>query len=356
VTQRARATGKTMPWANLDPDHRNALLLYAGIGAIIIFALAIIGLGYYQSRIRPSHETVLTVGTRKFNVAYLERRMKSQIVTGQVANSGTFADLAASTLTTIQQEELERQAVSALGVQVTDADVDNAIKNAAGLFSGAAQDTFAAAYRGLLLRTSLPNSDYRDIMKAQVVQQKYTEQALAHLPDQTPQTKMHMIKVATQSKADAAAQKLKGGSSFAGVAYSDSADPSKTNGGDLGWVAPGSLPKAVDDVANSLPFSVPSDVIETAQGFYIIEVDDRADARDVDGTQKGLIARQSFSSILNDTKDQVGAKSSLSEDQIAFIAKRLRGTVPSSPPVPQQPLPPAQPPPPAPQPGTQPGG
>jgi parvulin-like peptidyl-prolyl isomerase len=355
VTQRARASGKSMPWAKLDPDHRNALLLYAGLGAIIIFALGIIGLGYYQSRVKPSHETVLTVGARKFDVAYLERRMKSQIITGQISSSGTFADLAASTVATIQQEEVQRQSVAALGIEVTDTDVDSAIKNAAGLFSGADQDTFASAYRGLLQRTGLPNSDYRDIMKAQVVQQKYAQQALTRLPDQAPQVKMHMIKVGTQAKADAAAQKLKGGTPFDNVAVSDSADPSKTSGGDLSWVAQGSLPKAVDDVAFSLPFGVSSAVIEAGGAFYIIQVDDRADNRDVDRTQKSLIARQSFDSVLNDVKSQAGGKTSLTEDQVAFIAKRIRGTVPSLPPVrpaiPQQPAlpPPEQPA--APQPG-----
>jgi hypothetical protein len=185
VTQRARASRRTTPWTKLDSERRNALLLYAGIGGIILFALAIIAFGYYDSRIKPEHETVLTVGTRNFDVAYLKRRMKSQILTGQVSNSGTFRDLASSVLTTIQQEELLRQSTDALGLQITETDIDNYIKNSAGLLTGAPQDIFAPAYRSLLLRIGLPNSDFRELTKAQVIQQKYNERALAS-PNQVP--------------------------------------------------------------------------------------------------------------------------------------------------------------------------
>ena len=117
MAHRARFRARPAPRTKVDIEHRNALLLYAGIGAIIVFALAIIGYGYYQSKLKPLHETVLTVGTRKFDVAFLERRMKSQIKTGQISQSGTFRDLASGTLNTIQQEELLRQSADGLGIQ-----------------------------------------------------------------------------------------------------------------------------------------------------------------------------------------------------------------------------------------------
>src|SRR5205823_5385256 len=104
-------------------------------------------------------------------------------------------------LTTIQQEELVRQSTDTLGVNVTETDVDNAIKNAAGLLTGAPQDVYAPAYRALVLKTGLPNSEYRELMRAQVIEQKFTEKALASPEQQGPQVKLHMIKVGTQSKA-----------------------------------------------------------------------------------------------------------------------------------------------------------
>ena len=66
-----------------------------------------------------------------------------------------------------------RQSTDGLGVDVTETDVDNAIKNAAGLLTGAPQDVYAPAYRALVLKTGLPNSEYRELMRAQVIQQMF---------------------------------------------------------------------------------------------------------------------------------------------------------------------------------------
>src|SRR5205085_375761 len=112
----------------------------------------------------------------------------------------TFRDLASGTLKTIQQEELLRQSTGELGIQVTDDDIDNGIKNAAGLLTGAPQDAFAPAYRSLLLQTGLSNTEYRDVMKAQVIQQKFTEKTVTSIPDQGPSVKIHLIVLGNQSK------------------------------------------------------------------------------------------------------------------------------------------------------------
>jgi parvulin-like peptidyl-prolyl isomerase len=354
MTQRARVSGKAMPWAKMDPDHRNALLLYVGIGSIILFALAIIGYGYYQSKIKPEHETVLTVGSRKYNVGDLARRMRSQILSGQISNSGSFADLASSTLGTMQTEELTRQSADTLGVELTDADVDNGIKNAAGLLTGAPQDVFAPAYRRLILGSKLNADEYRDIIAAQVIQQKYTQVSIAKIPDNGPQVKMHMIKVATQAKALELSQKLKSGAGFDSLAFENSADPSKQNGGDLGWVAKGSLPKEVDDLAFTLSFETASDIIETKQGFYIIVVNDRSDSRPLEFAQKAVVSKQSFDSILNDTRTKVGSKASLSVDQITFIYGKISDSLKQLTPPPA--AAPATVPPPAAPPAPKPGG
>jgi len=340
LTQRARASRRTGPWTKLDSERRNALLLYAGIGGIILFALGIIALGYYDSRIKPAHQTVLRVGDKKFDVSFLQRRMKSQILTGSISNSGTFRDLASSTLSTIQQEELTRQSADGLGVVVTDSDIDNAIKNAGGLFTGAPQDQFAAVYRAQILRVGLPVSEYRDLMKAQVIQQKYTEKVLASPEQQAPQARMHIIEVSAQSKALEIAGRLKNGEGFDNIAVKESIHPSKASGGDVGWVIKGELPPEVDAVAANLPLNTTSDVIEAPEGFFVVVVNDREPMRDVDGNQKGLVAKQGLDRALADAKKRLAVQSTLSEDQIAFIARKIAGTRPTQQ---QQPVPPFQP-------------
>src|SRR6185369_13967334 len=112
-------------------------------------------------------------------------------------------DFANSTLTTMEKEELSRQSTEALGVSVSQENVDTGIKNAGGLLSGANRDQLASVYRTLVLRSGLSVRDYRDIITAQVIQQQYTQATLPKMPDAGPQVKMHLIKVATKDKATA---------------------------------------------------------------------------------------------------------------------------------------------------------
>src|SRR4051794_31006542 len=199
MTQRARATvrpapksSRTMPWSNMDADHRNALLLYAGIAAVIVFVVALIAVGYYQSKVKPNHETIMTIGSRKFSVDDLATKMRYRILTGQAGDSqivtalqlyargqadtpvvAVIAEFANSTLTNMEHEELTRQSTDALGVNVSQDNVDTGIKNAGGLLSGANKDELAAVYRTLVLKSGLSVRDYRDIIAAQVIQQQY---------------------------------------------------------------------------------------------------------------------------------------------------------------------------------------
>jgi parvulin-like peptidyl-prolyl isomerase len=332
-----------MPWSNMDADHRNALLLYAGIAGVIIFVVALIAFGYYQSKVKPNHETIMTIGSRKFSVDDLATKMRYRILTGQAGDSqivtalqlyahgqadtrvvAVIADFANSTLTTMEHEELTRQSMDALGVNVTQDNVDTGIKNAGGLLSGASRDQLAAVYRSLVLKSGLGVRDYRDIIAAQVIQQQYTQATLPKMPDAGPQVKMHLIKVATKDKATALAGQLNAGATFDAVAVQNSIDTSRDNGGDEGWVARGSLDQAVEDAAYSTPVGSLSDVITGKDGgFYLIHVDDRSDNRPLEVAQKAYVAQNMFNNILNDTKGKIGDTKALSGAQLGFIAEKL---------------------------------
>ena len=62
-----------------------------------------------------------------------------------------------------------------------------------------------------------------------------------------------------------------GNSSFSDVAKAHSLDPSKNNGGELGWVKRGSLVKNFETTAFTLELGEVSDPIETEFGYHILE-------------------------------------------------------------------------------------
>jgi len=66
-------------------------------------------------------------------------------------------------------------------------------------------------------------------------------------------------------------QIVEGVSSFSDIAKAHSLDPSKNNGGELGWVKRGSLVKSFETTAFTIELGEISDPVETEFGYHILE-------------------------------------------------------------------------------------
>ncbi len=75
--------------------------------------------------------------------------------------------------------------------------------------------------------------------------------------------------------ADRVIEQLRRGAPFAALAQQFSQGASSQQGGDLGWVLPGSLDPALEAVIDKLPIRQPSDPVRTPAGFHILYVIDR---------------------------------------------------------------------------------
>jgi peptidyl-prolyl cis-trans isomerase C len=81
------------------------------------------------------------------------------------------------------------------------------------------------------------------------------------------------ILVASEALAVHAIDDLNHGKDFAALAKERSADDSKTRGGDLGWIAPGRLPKAfTDSVSNLKVGQYTKQPIQTSYGWHVIKL------------------------------------------------------------------------------------
>lgn len=80
---------------------------------------------------------------------------------------------------------------------------------------------------------------------------------------------------AARRKAEGLVARIKGGGDFETLARSESDDPSREQGGDLGLVHKGRLMPAVEEAAFRLKPGVVSDPVETIYGFYILKVEAR---------------------------------------------------------------------------------
>lgn len=98
----------------------------------------------------------------------------------------------------------------------------------------------------------------------------------------------------TKALADKLYQELKQGADFASLAKEHSEDQGSTlQGGDLGWVTPGTMIPEFEDVMNNTAIGHISQPFKTQFGWHILEVDGRRD-EDVSEQVKRANARQAL--------------------------------------------------------------
>jgi parvulin-like peptidyl-prolyl isomerase len=78
-----------------------------------------------------------------------------------------------------------------------------------------------------------------------------------------------------RARAEQALARLKGGEEFATVAGDVSEDAKAGEGGDWGWIEPGLLKPELAQAAQALERGQFSGIVETAEGFYMLKVDER---------------------------------------------------------------------------------
>jgi peptidyl-prolyl cis-trans isomerase D len=99
------------------------------------------------------------------------------------------------------------------------------------------------------------------------------------LPEPGPDGKLDPKAVeAARAKAEDVLRQLKAGGDFAALAKKYSEDPSKDNGGSMGWLDRGRTTAEFDQVAFSLAKGQTSDVVRDALGFHIFRLDDKQSA------------------------------------------------------------------------------
>ncbi len=122
--------------------------------------------------------------------------------------------------------------------------------------------------------------------------------------DKTEYHAEHIL-VPSKEKAEQLIKKLKGGAKFEDVAKAESTDPSKGNGGDLGWFTLARMVKPFSDAVKGLKKGeMTQEPVQTQYGWHIIKLID---------------TRESAPPPFDQVKAQV-AKQLIQKDLIAYVA------------------------------------
>jgi len=244
---------------------RQRIILSFGI-FIIVAVLVIIGVGVYSKwyipEYKPLHETVIRVNDTEFNMDYYIKVLRYY---GEGQPSYYMSYLAGEVVRGIEQNELMRQGAVELGISVSDAAVDEGLKN-----------------------RDLPISrEYRDLVRTELLISKLLDE---HFEQQVPvsaeQRHVMAMLLESESQATEIIAELEAGGDFAELAGALSLDDlSRDEKGDLGW-HPGEILTALlgtsipDEYAFSGEVGVLSQPIydETVTkevGYWLIKVLDR---------------------------------------------------------------------------------
>ena len=322
MTRRVRMlASRGLPWTGLDPEPRNALLLYGGIGLVLVFVLALIAYGYYTERIAPKHETVLTVGTREFDFAFLERRARAEAGGAPVSTSNA-GQVIASALALIEREEVTRQTATRRGLRVTEAEIEAGMRDMLRVDEEDSRERFASRLRTRLLRDGLSLAEFREIATANVLADKLLDEFAAMVPAEAEHADLRLIQVRTQTEALEIKEDLERGDPFASLAATRSIHPSRSSAGEVGWVPRDALPEELEEVAFSQGAGTISDFIETEEGFFFL-LTQAVETREVDDDGRTLVSERGLSLLLEETRQEIGSAASLTVGQVNRIAVDL---------------------------------
>jgi peptidyl-prolyl cis-trans isomerase SurA len=234
--------------------------------------------------------------------AQLDREIE-KMLSAEATDSGISPaqrdELRRKVLDQVIEETLLRQRIEKLGLQVSDADIEQAINDVQ-----AQNNISREQLQEALVAQGMTFEEYRDRLRQQLLNFKLVGREIqskveitntemrdyyrAHLDDyrNAPYIRLSRITfrlaagsspaaiAAMRSKAEASLNQLRQGKDFFEVLMQN-ASTAGVDGGDMGQITEGSLSDSFNRAISELSPGQTSGIIETAEGFHILRLDER---------------------------------------------------------------------------------
>lgn len=315
--------------AHADPERWTRILILGGAAAAIALAVGLIAFGWYQTHIKPLSKTVLQVGTTKYSLAHLERRMEllraQDPSYGQLATQSALLALPDVTLGLLEREGKLLEAASELQITVTDEDVAAEIRDRGSLAADVEASAYAAEFKKQVDDSGLKQGEYLKMIKAYLLGQKVQDYFRFVAPASEAQVRGQYIVFDDQAKATTAVQRLRAGDSPEQIAtdlgLSVSSSGSSTSAASaltpIDWTPradASALPADIQDFLFGAQPNQVSDVITSTGGsfFFIAQLLERDDNRALDDAGKQTVAGREMNKWLDGLNTKLTVKNSLS--------------------------------------------
>lgn len=271
---------------------------------ILVMVAALVLLGTYPLSAETVSRIAAIVNQEIITTAQLDREMRELLAQAPPDREPAAEQLPALRRQLLQkmiEETLIQQRVAALGIEVTDEEVSQAIEDVqrqnnvdrpqleqALAAQGLSFQAYREQMRSQLLNFKLVNREIR--RKIEVTNQELRDYYQAH-QDQyrtAPYKRLSRITFnlpsdawparigAVRAKAEEALQRLRSGENPQQLLERLNAADPNIEGGDMGTFTPGTLTPPFSTAVDNLAAGQYSEVIETSLGFHILRVDERS--------------------------------------------------------------------------------
>ncbi len=277
-----------------DAERTTRLLIIGGVIAMVVFAVGLIAFGWYQTQIKPLGKTVLEVGTIKFSLGHLERRMELMNSESSFYQGQNVFLLADDTMEQLKTEALILQGASELNLSITDEEFATEIKDLGGVSEDAEADVYAAAFKTQVDESGLKESEFSQMIKADLLEKDIFDYFKFVVPGSEAQVKADYIVVDTDAKAEEAVTRIRAGEDFTAVGE----DIEDAQPGTLDWTPRGGsvfLPEEVESyLFDEAEINAVGDPITVGGGIYVVRVTGREPNRVLDDRGREIAAQRDF--------------------------------------------------------------
>jgi len=206
----------------------------------------------------------------QFEEALFEQGIDPQTSDGQAELAQARQDVLQGMIDSvlIEQGGLE------LGIGLTDEELESQVE--ADIASGGGQ----AAFDEWLQATGQTREDYKALLGEALISQRVMDAVTADVGTEAEQVHARHILLDSEAAAQEVLALLEQGADFVAVTREHSLDEAtKDNGGDLGWFPRRLVPPELESAAFALQPGQVSGVVRLGDGYHILQVVEREDAR-----------------------------------------------------------------------------
>ncbi len=254
------------------------------MAAVVLGVLGLAGgIGYYVFYVMPFQHTIIKVNDVEINIDYFIRRMLI-----------STTDDIFTVIETITHEELIRQGAPRYGIEVTDDELMEELRNGArGENETISEAEFKSWYRDQRNESGMSDTEFKDLVRTSIMGLRLQQFLATRVSTIAEQVHLHYMLFLTYEDAVEATTRLEDGEDFADLALELSIDePSAEMGGDMGWwpydalgIQQGTAFLTPPDWMFNLgvgQVSEPALIDQDSMMFAIFMVSERATARDID--------------------------------------------------------------------------